>query len=131
MVISLDLTEECYQSSAFTLENLFVEKANEHSLLRFGKKKDLKKFLIEILPDTPVIKNAEADESWQYDEHDVHCFSLCLPCRCLRKGDMHNDAGVAIQKTAPAAFAEALHTLLHGLDTRLAARESTATTTQT
>lgn len=37
-----------------------------------------------------VFKEAMADESWDYDEEDIECFSLCLPV----SGEMHSDDGV-------------------------------------
>lgn len=33
---------------------------------------------------------AQADESWEYDEWNLECFSLCLPV----SGDMHSNKGV-------------------------------------
>ncbi len=132
LVMVLDLTEEAYGQAAFTLENLFVESNQAEALLRFSGKRDLKSYLTTILKDDAcpgikkttsskpsshdlvVVMNAAPDESWQYDEHDLNCFSLCLPCRPL-DGDMHSDLGVAIQCTAFEQYALALKQLASGI----------------
>jgi len=57
---------------------VFIEKANGTSLLKFGRKRQLKEYLTKIIDSPVFIKDAEADESWQYDEYDLNCFSLCL-----------------------------------------------------
>lgn len=57
--------------------------------------------------DPPCIKDAEPDGSWQYDEHDLNCFSLCLPCKVLGK-DRHEDCGVEIQTDSFLPYGEAL-----------------------
>ena len=64
MVISLDLTEEHYGSSHFTIENHCVEKRNRESLLKFGKKQHVVDYLSEMIDSPVFIKNAEPDESW-------------------------------------------------------------------
>ena len=53
------------------------------------------------------VKNAEADEAWQYDEYDLNCFSLCLPCRILGS-DMHANTGVAISTDSLIGYMNAL-----------------------
>jgi len=93
MAITLDLTEESYGEADSTVENYFVRKNHHSALLRFTRKRDLKDYLKKILGSPVFVKDAEEDESWMYDEYDLNCFSLCLPCRPL-EGDMHSDAGV-------------------------------------
>jgi len=130
LVIVLDLTEEAYGKAAFTLENLFVESNHGDALLSFPRKRALESYLTDILngggspgrkkpasepsrPGPVVVTNAEPDESWQYDEHGLNCFSLCLPCLPL-DGDMHSDLGVAIQLTAFEQYAHTLAALASG-----------------
>ena len=50
-----------------------------------------------------IAHEAEADETWDLDELDVQCFSLCLPV----KGDMHNDQGVLARKESFASYCAA------------------------
>ncbi len=111
LVITLDLTEEAYGSSHFTIENSFVTSRHDDSLLRFSRKRKLKRYLRGILGDPTFVKNAEADESWQYDEYDLNCFSLCLPCALLGH-DMHDDSGVMIRKNSLMEFAGALQKIV-------------------
>ena len=123
LVIALDLTEEFYGQRHFTIENCFVERDNARSLLKFGRKRELRRYLTAIAPGAvPVfVKDAEADESWQYDEHDVNCFSLCLPCRLLGS-DMHDDSGVAVSRNSLMGYAETLAALTAGIDADLTSR---------
>lgn len=101
MVITLDLTEDHYGAAPFTVENYCVEQGNSRSrsLLRFGRKKDLKEYLLAMVAPIAFVKDAAPDESWQYDEYDLNCFSLCLPCRVLGV-DMHDDLGVAVPRVS-------------------------------
>lgn len=52
-------------------------------------------------------KEAEADESWDYDEKDVECFSLCLPI----SGEMHCDEGVYCRESSFFAYINALESI--------------------
>lgn len=107
LVITLDITEESFGKSHFTIENYFVNKQNGDSLLKFTRQRELKKYIMEILDRPVVIKNAEPDESWKYDEYDLNCLTLCLPCRLLG-ADMHEDCGVAILTESFDAYATSL-----------------------
>lgn len=93
------------------MENYFVTSRHDDSLLRFSRKQKLKKYLRGILGDPTFVKDAEADESWQYDEYDLNCFSLCLPCSLLGH-DMHDDAGVMVRKDFFMEFAGALQKIV-------------------
>ena len=64
MVITLDLTEEHFDSCHFTIENHCVEKRNKESLLKFRKKQDMVDYLSAMIDSPVFIKNAEPDESW-------------------------------------------------------------------
>jgi len=119
MVISLDLTEEHYRFCHFTIENYFIEQDNTRSLLRFGSSRDLKTYLREMIISPKFVKDAEADESWQYNEYDLNCFSLCLPCRLLGT-DMHANAGVAILCESLIGYWNALGQLSQAINNDLA-----------
>ena len=41
-------------------------------------------------------QEAEPDESWEYDEQGVECFSLCIPTA----GEMHSDNGILVRRNA-------------------------------
>lgn len=114
MVMVLDLTEEQFGKCSFTIENLFVSRDAEGAVLRFENKNKLGKFLQEIVGPAVILIDAEADESWQYDEHNLNCFSLCLPCKPLGP-DMHHDRGVAIREDAAVAYLQVLTLLANGI----------------
>lgn len=124
MVIVLDVTSEGYDSHAFTLENYFIEKQPlANSCLHFNAKKDLKQYLRRLLKtysNLLFIKSdkAGADESWDYHEYDLNCFSFCLPSRphpAMEKEDvddwMHSDCGIIVKKQSIVEYARALVTL--------------------
>lgn len=122
-VVALDLTEEAYERHHFTIENYFIERQNRDSLLQFARKRDFKRYLVDRLGNEPhFIKNAEPDESWQYDEHDLNCFTFCLPCRVLGS-DMHDNDGVAIRRDSLIAYAKTFAQLAQAIDRDLAKRE--------
>jgi len=119
LAISLDLTEESYGCSDFTIENYFIESLHNDALLKFFRKRELKSYLNHILTNPTFVKDGEADESWQYDEYDLNCFTLCLPCALLGN-DMHDDSGVMIRSDSLKAFASALQKVTSGVDKDLA-----------
>ncbi len=119
MVIVLDITEEGYRQCHHTIENYFIEKENQQSVLKFGRRRKLKKYLKEIVDSPVTIKNGDADEAWLYDEYDLNCFSLCLPCRLLGD-DMHDDTGVAILQKSLERYSHALQKLTHRINKDLA-----------
>ncbi len=110
LVVCLDLTEvEC--DCGYTIENCFHKRDPQGAHLHFHSEANLAAWLrrISLGSTIPYVPHWEAvvDESWQYDEHDVNCFTLGLVCRCL-DGHMHNAAGVAIAARHLAAYAAAL-----------------------
>jgi len=119
MAITLDLTEEFYGLHHFTIENCFVESQHGDALLRFAKKRHLRKYLAEMLDTPAFVKNGEPDEAWQYDEYDLNCFSFCLTCRLLGS-DMHSPSGVAVRQDSLLGFAETLSSLTHSIHIDLA-----------
>lgn len=115
LVIVLDLTEEHYRSSHFTIENYFVRREDAHGLLRFRGRRELKTYLRSMIDSAIFVKDAEPDESWQYDEYDMNCLTFCLPCRLLGE-DMHDDVGVAILEESPAQYLNALVQLTNSVN---------------
>jgi len=72
-------------------------------------------------------QQAGPDESWEYDEYDLNCFSFCLPTRpinALRFEDvsvwMHNDKGIVIKEESIVEYPKALLYLINGINTDLA-----------
>lgn len=53
-------------------------------------------------------EEALCDESWEYDEGDVQCFSLCIPT----EGEMHNNSGLLVRKEAVEAYSTVLREIL-------------------
>ena len=120
VVVVLDVTEEG-PDRCFTIENPFAAHHTTVTPLRFENKRSIRGYLEPILGDFPWFEEAEADESWQYDEHRLNCFSLCLPC-VLLGDDMHEDSGLAIRLGAVTGYLEALVRLVQGIAADLAAR---------
>ena len=52
---------------------------------------------------------ADEDESWEYDEADLPCFSFCLPTR----GEMHSDEGILARVASFRRYTEVLERLLN------------------
>jgi hypothetical protein len=119
MVLTLDLTEEFFGPHHFSIENYFIETSTAGSVLHFDRKADLKRYLRRFVETDAFLRDADPDESWQYDEHDLNCFSLCLPCRVLGR-DMHARQGVAIRAESPPAYLGALSRLAQGVADDLA-----------
>ncbi len=53
-------------------------------------------------------EEAEADESWAYDEKGIPCFSLCIPV----EGNMHRNAGVLVFRESIRGYCAALECIL-------------------
>ena len=119
MVITMDLTEESFGRS-FTAENVFEKKhPGDEALFEFLTRRDLRNYVEALIPGIRVIKNGDPDESWQYDEHDLNCFSFCLPCRLLGE-DMHDSIGVALTFESILEYATALNELVVAIEKDLA-----------
>jgi len=114
VVISLDLTEEFYGRHHFTIENFSIEEDHSGSLMQFNSAHGLQEYLSCFLSHPAFIKDAEGDDTWEYAEHDVNCFTFCLPCKLLGS-DMHDSEGVAILTETLHEYAEALALLLKGI----------------
>jgi len=98
LIISLDLTNECYDKAHYTFENLTIDKNN------------ITENILEILPEARIIIDAAPDDSWTYKKY-FPCFSLCLPCENIGE-DMHSSLGVRIKQSSLVCFSDILQILL-------------------
>ena len=116
--VVLDVTDMGWNEHAgFTIENNFWDVSRGSKVIeRIGRLDAEWCFVPEdpenIPPYVPpwrvIPSEAQADESWQLDELDVPCFSLCLPVR----GSMHSDRGVLARQTSFADYCAALKAVL-------------------
>lgn len=114
IVIVLDVTDMGWEQKAdFTIENDFWDEKlgmqvisileSIHYNWRYipSDPDDIPKYI----PRECVINvEAEADESWAYDEENVSCFSLCIPT----KGPMHSNRGVLARQKSFLRYTEVL-----------------------
>ena len=116
--VVLDVTDMGWKEHAgFTVENNFWDEALGRKVIeRVGWLSAEWRFVPEdpgdippyISPGRAIPVEADADESWDLDEMDVPCFSLCLPVN----GDMHDDRGVLARKGSLASYCDALTAVL-------------------
>ena len=120
LAVVLDVTDMGWNEGAgFTVENNFWEDAiGTRVIERAGRVPAEWRFVPEDPDDVPgyvppervIDQEADEDESWELDEQDVPCFSLCLPV----EGDMHCDAGVLARRSSFGAYRSALAAVLAG-----------------
>jgi len=133
LVITLDITSDGYEMHNFTVENYFIEEEPlNQSGLHFESEKQFKNYLKQKLNSYKEVlfinsQQAGPDESWEYDEYDLNCFSFCLPTRpidALRSAEvhewMHNDKGIVIKEESIVEYPKALLKLINGINTDLA-----------
>ena len=118
MAVVLDVTDMGWREHAgFTVENNFWDDARGRRVIeRVAHVPAEWRFVPEDPDDVPsyvppervIPVEAEADESWDLDELDVPCFSLCLPV----EGDMHSDRGVLARRASFYAYRSALASIL-------------------
>lgn len=102
--IVLDVTEAGWdEQCSFTVENdLGIDIMKAHKIVDILNNYEAKMCFVH---------DAEADETWEYDEHDIPCFSLCLPTF----GDMHSDEGVLARKRDLPEYCKIMEMLANGL----------------
>ena len=120
LAVVLDVTDMGWKEGAgFTVENNFWDDARGRRVIeRVGHLSAEWRFVPEDPDDVPsyvptervIDQEAEEDESWELDELDVPCFSLCLPVR----GNMHSDCGVLARRESFIAYRSALAAVLNG-----------------
>lgn len=95
--IVLDVTEEgWHERCPFTIENdLGVDIETGYKIISTIK---------EWGQNYAFVHDAEPDESWDYDEEDIPCLTLCCPI----KGDMHSDEGCLTRKELLSVYSEAI-----------------------
>lgn len=113
-VIVLDVTDMGWHEEAdFTVENNFWDDSLGIKVITSAENSGFKWSFVPEDPDEipgyvdmkyVIPFEAEADESWEYDENDVRCFSLCIPV----KGNMHSNEGVYARQEAFRRYTEIL-----------------------
>ena len=117
-VIVLDVTDMgWHEESDFTIENNFWSDEIGSSVIALAKNSNKKwKFVpsdVYKIPSYVDMNNvihfeSEPDESWDYDEMNQHCFSLCLPVI----GEMHSNKGVFARQSSFLIYTDFLIKLL-------------------
>ena len=112
--IVLDVTDFGWKEDVdFTIENNFWKKKIGMVICKNAKKIGYPWLFVpedpndipEFVPENQIIpKEAEPDESCEYDEQDIKCFSLCLPV----DGPMHSNKGVITRKRSFLHYMEAI-----------------------
>ena len=114
--IVLDVTDMGWNDADFTVENNFWGDTVGRRIIRGAASLCVPwKFVPSDPDDVPgyvprmcvIYEEAEADESWDYDEEELECFSLCIPVM----GDMHSNQGVLAKKRSCLRYIDALNTI--------------------
>ncbi len=112
-VIVTDVTDMGWNEQCdFTVENNFFGEWEKSVTDAIGKIEGNWMFVPEdpdsipkgIPLDRVIPEEAEADESWTYDETDTPCFSFCIPVL----GEMHGNEGVLVRKKSFFVYTEQL-----------------------
>ncbi len=119
--IVLDVTDFGWNEGAdFTIENNFWKEATGRRVCSTAFSSGYPwLFVPEDANDIPAYipesrvypEEAEPDESWDYDEQGVKCFSLCLPVN----GPMHSNEGVTARKRSYLHYVETLNRVCESL----------------
>lgn len=122
--IVLDVTDFGWKEGAdFTVENNFWNKKTGQRVCDTADELGYPWLFVpenpnkipDYIPENRVYpEEAEQDESWEYDEQEVKCFSLCLPVY----GDMHADEGVLARKQSFLHYVKMLNEVCHSLCVR-------------
>ena len=115
----LDVTGEGWGSKAdFTVENDFWEESFGKKIIDLVKQTGCTWYYVPAEPDEIpgfipkdriIPMEADEDESWEYDEADLPCFSFCLPV----KGEMHCDAGTLARTASFQRYTKVLERMLN------------------
>ena len=106
LAIVLDVTEEGWEErNLFTIENdLGIDILTGHRIIS-----TLEKYQGEY----GFVHDSEPDESYDYDEKNIPCFSLCIPSL----GDMHSERGVLVRRESLPIYCDVLSELTNALVT--------------
>lgn len=117
-IFVLDVTEEGWVTGAdFTIENDFWDDDFGKKTVELAQRTGYKWNFVpaepaeipKFVPGEAVIHiEAYADESWDYDEKEIPCFSFCLPT----KGEMHCDDGILARVISFRRYTEVLGKML-------------------
>ena len=104
--IVLDVTDMGWKDNAyFTVENNFWHDDFGRKIIKLAENSDCNWYFVPSDPNNipKYVDNkhiipleAEEDESWEYDEFNIECFSFCLPVY----GNMHSNKGVLARKAS-------------------------------
>lgn len=118
-VIILDVTDMGRdQGCDFTVENNFwseeTGRAVVNTITNSGNSWKFVPSYLDCIPDYVPLENlihqeAEADESWEYDEKKEDCFSLCVPV----EGDMHSCQGVQARVKSICHYVDILRMIIN------------------
>lgn len=123
-IIVLDVTNMGWSENAdFTIENNFWKNTLGRKIIEAAAAQDCHWMFVPSDPDN-IPKyidskfvcriEAEADESWEYDEYGFECFSLCLPVY----GEMHSNDGVLARKKSCMRYVEVLNHIVQMISVR-------------
>lgn len=117
--VVLDVTDMGWnQNACFTVENNFrfdgfgrqVVSACEQTGKNWSFVPSDPNRVPDYVPENRLINTeAECDESWEYDDLGVECFSFCIPT-C---GPMHSNGGVTLRKSSLAPYIDTLADILN------------------
>ena len=111
--IVLDVTDEAYESADFTIENDFLKKNSCMKVVEIAKSLGNRWCFVpenpskshDYVPKGQLLHHeAEEDESWELDELEIPCFSLCIPV----KGNMHSKNGCIARQESYRVYINAL-----------------------
>lgn len=121
IVFVLDVTEEGWKNEAdFTIENDFWDESFGERIIELVQKTQYQwnyvpaepEDIPDYIPEEAVISvEAFEDESWEYNEENIPCFSFCLPT----KGEMHSDTGILARAAAFERYTDMLQQMLNSL----------------
>ena len=102
IVVVTDVTDEGWsECKYFTIENILPE---DDVCVQRRMAEQLKFAVMDVDQMPCVVVEGEPDEAWEYDEFDLPCCSVCMPCL----GDMHSEEGVVVRSAALGPYAQAL-----------------------
>ena len=114
--VVLDATNDGWKQQAdFTIENLFwnndsafgetvIEMAEQTGKRWFFVPESVSKIPSNLSAEKLINHQAGFDESWEYGEDKIECFSMCLPV----SGNMHSNSGVLARQEGFAKYTESL-----------------------